>query len=170
MKKWVGILLVLFFLAGCQEQAEKKVKIKGEVKISDNKVVLSGNSNLPKGAGLIVELKSIKDDSTLKKEKVPVKNNGKYQLALQPPSGELPYKLQVTFQASDQSEAIKKDYGDNGEYISQKSPGFTSLKEGEETINIIRLYNLIDMEHSMESTDATENHSSLSTQFEDHQD
>ncbi|AEV17502.1 hypothetical protein ABS784_14565 [Geobacillus sp. G4] len=137
-------LLLLLVLVGCAKpKVEQTVKLGGAVKTIGDLVVLSGNSNLPKGAVVQIVMKEIEGGKQVLEEKVNVGEDGSYSWSAKRPERAKEYELDVMFLPELQPKHVKEKYGEKGELIKKDSSGRVEYQTDGQTYVGIKMYDRI---------------------------
>ena len=125
------LVLMVFSLAGCLiKKPPENVKISTSGIYDMHIMRLFGESNLPKGSVLNLEIKEVERDKEVYSEILKVSNKGSFSWSDYNPNPTKEYSINLTFDPSKQSKEIQKKYGNNGENIKKDKFAGVITKNG----------------------------------------
>ena len=120
---------------GCGiKKPPENVKISTSGRYDKSIIRLFGDSNLPKGSVLNLEIKETEKGKQIYSEIIKVSNKGAFSWTDDNPDPTKDCSINLTFDPSKQSKVIQKIYGKNGENIKKDKYAGVISKNGKVTI------------------------------------
>ncbi|WP_088011569.1 hypothetical protein [Gottfriedia acidiceleris] len=147
MKKGIVLLIVLIglisTLIGCSiKRPSQKIELNANGLYNNSNIRVSGNTNLPKGSILVLQISEIgKNDLTYDK-KIKVEEKGYFSWQNTDLDTSKDYNVNLLFDPSKQSGEIQKKYGEKGEYI--KDGEYSGLIKSKKGVQIVKISGTIE--------------------------
>lgn len=112
------LFIVSFSLLGCTvKKPSQKIQIKASGLYDMQKIRIMGESNLPKGSMLDLEILNDDSSDSLYKEAIIVEEDGVFNWVFTDLDNQKDQIINLVFNPSKQSKEVQENVGKNGEYI-----------------------------------------------------
>ncbi|MEH7349607.1 hypothetical protein [Gottfriedia acidiceleris] len=147
MKKGIVLLIVLIgilsTLIGCSiKKPPQKIELNANGLYTTSNIRVSGNTNLPKGSILELQISEIGKNDLTYDEKIKVEEKGYFSWLDTDLDTSKDYTINLLFDPSKQTGEIQKKYGEKGEYI--KDGEYSGLIKSKKGVQIVKITGTIE--------------------------